>query len=134
MTIISEKQAWTAGSIPTTAQVGADLLINSIHRLQGYDRDLEGLGLAALAEAGSGALQFFVGDVLVATLYAQGTTAPQGYELVPVDAVVPAGSELRAIVREAFSASSTGVILVIEIYDAEDDMDDMDDMLVAAMG
>lgn len=100
------------------AQAGAqtDLLRNSIHRLKSNDRNVMNIALSGGTAAGDTGGSLFVGDQNVADLTNLNTTPPTGYELIPLDAYLPGGTELRFIITDA-PPSNTTVYLVLEIDD-----------------
>ena len=108
-----------AAAAEATAQT--DLLRNSIHRLSNNDRVVVYAGLGGGSAAGDTEVELYVGDISVATLLNLATTPITGYQALPVDAYLPAGVELRAIVRTAVPSGQTGY-LFLELDDvyAED--------------
>lgn len=116
MTLIQERSA-------ANAAVQTDLLVNSVHRLSGQNRMITGGALCsptAAANPGTGIVNIFVADVLVATLVNNKDGAPLAYEMFPIGAYVPAGSELRAIVTEAAGGSNV-LLLALEIDEVGSD-------------
>lgn len=141
---------------PTT---NTDLLRNSVHRLSPEDRLITGAYIQVLAQNtanGIGAsananVALFVSDVLVADIWAHAHAAVQpnlapaatgaldnqalvsqpaeGYNLYPVEAYVPAGSEIRAIVNSTSltAADSLSIIVTIQL-DQEDAGEDFAEM------
>lgn len=119
-----------------------DLLASSIHRLSGYDREIVGAWLQQYGTAAIttiGAVDLYVSDVNVASLIgvntgttgAAGTGDPAGgLNLIPVDAEVPAGAEIRAIVTTA-PAGATNLVISIQI---DEDLEEDDGGMMAAMG
>ena len=106
--------------VQTTAAAQAplqtDLLRNSVHRLQGYDRVITGAILGGSTAVGDTQVALFVSDVQVAELVnLQGAGQPlTGYAMFPVDAFVPAGSELRALVTKAPTGNPITIYIEID--------------------
>lgn len=121
-------------STTEAAQAQLDLLRNSIHRLAGSDRIINGAAIAGGSAAGAILVEIYVGDVNVATLANQSTTlqVPRGYELYPLEAVVPGGAELRAIIAKPDAGTAVGLVLVIELDDLDDEAEDLDAMIEQA--
>lgn len=70
--------------------------------------------------------QLYVADVLIGEVVATNDTgALSGYALYPVDAEVPAGAELRAILQTSIPALATAILLVEIDELLEDDMEDV---------
>ncbi len=115
------------------AVIQYDLLVNSIHRLSSMDREITGAGLTGSAAKGDTQVDLYVSEVNIASLKNSDTGAGglTGLQLYPIDADVPAGAELRAVVVEA--PASNPITLIIEIDDVFDDDDEADEVL-AAMG
>ena len=78
-----------------------DLLRNSVFRLSDIDREVTGAFVQAINSTNNntGRVSLYVSDVLIANIDGQ-TLPADGLKLFPVDAVIPGGSELRAIVEE----------------------------------
>ena len=107
------------------APLQTDLLRDSVHRLQGYDRMITGAIMGGSSAVGDTKIALFVSDVQVAELLNLSNDQPlSGYTMFPVDAFVPAGAEMRAIVTDAPSANP--VNLYIEV-DESPDMGGSDD-------
>lgn len=114
MTFITESLA------AASATLGTDLLRDSVHRLASEDRIITGAQFTGSAAAGDCAVEIYVSDVLVATLYGLKTGGPaSAYEMVPIDAYVPGGAEVRAIVID--EPGTNPVFLVMEI---DEDLED----------
>lgn len=108
MTLIAQSTAASDAPLQT------DLLVNSVHRLQGYDRVITGAILGGSTAVGDTKVALFVSDVQVAELLNIANDSPlTGYTMFPVDAFVPAGAELRAIVTDA--PATNAINLYIEI-------------------
>ena len=107
MTLIVQSTAAAQAPLQT------DLLRNSVHRLQGYDRVITGAILGGSAATGDTQVALFVSDVQVAELVNLYQQPLSGYAMFPVDAFVPAGAELRAIVTKA--PTTNPIIIYIEI-------------------
>ncbi len=105
------------------APVNYDLLNSSIHRLSGYDREITGGWLYYMGGTNTvaGQVDVYVSDVNVATLIGASTVAG-GLNLIPIDADVPAGSEIRAIVTTA-TTGSTSIVMTLQIDELDDEMD-----------
>ena len=105
-----------------------DLLRNSVFRLSDMDREITGFYFyqdTGAATDTPGEVALYVSDVLVATMEAS-TNAPQGLQLFPVDADVPGGSEMRAIITSPPSGNSAGMVQVTIQVDEimDDELDD----------
>lgn len=136
---------------PTT---NTDLLRNSVHRLSPDDRLITGAYIQVLAQNSGGGVgpsananvALFVSDVLVADIWAHAhagvfpnsfpaatgaldnqflvSMPAEGYNLYPVEAYVPAGSEIRAIVNSTSLSSSDSLSVVVTIQLDEEDTDE----------
>lgn len=112
MTLIS--QSFTATGAPDTT----DLLLNSVHRLAPVDREVTGAGLQASNTQLY--VDLFASDVLIGRFHGQ--TAVTGVQTTfPVDALVPQGAELRAIVGGQ-PGTAIGGIIYIQIDDVVDEI------------
>lgn len=120
-------------TVPAETAAQTDLLRNSVHRLSSLDRMVNGSQFVQTSGTltANTIVQLFVADVLIGEVVATTQAgALSGYALYPVDAEVPAGAELRAILQTAIPASSTAILL-IEIDELMDDDQGaiMDEML-----
>tara|TARA_Y100000310_G_C20580372_1_gene762670 strand:- start:564 stop:890 length:327 start_codon:yes stop_codon:yes gene_type:complete len=84
-----------------TAVVGYDIATPSSLVEAPYPRSIQAIGLAGSAAALDTAVDIFVGQVKIATLYNSATGAPNRDAMFPVGQDVPAGATLRAIVTDA---------------------------------
>lgn len=121
------------------APLQTDLLRNSIHRLASEDREITGAILGGSTAAGDTKIQLFVGDVQVAELVnilltGNGAGTLTGYTLFPIDAIVPGGAELRAIVSDAPTGNPVTLYIEIDELDDADGMDGLDMAMGDAFG
>jgi len=112
MTLIAQTSAASDAPLQT------DLLRNSVHRLQGVPRMITGAALGGSAAAGDTKVAIFVSDMQVAEIVNLSDAAPSGYQMFPVDAFVPSGSEIRAIITDAPSTNPITLYLEVDETDA----------------
>lgn len=114
-------------AVETQPAVGTDLLRNSVFRLSDEDREITGAFLGEAAAEGTATVRasLYVSDIVVADLIYGGQT-PEGYQLFPVDAEVPGGSEIRCIITTGASgAVAVSLVLQVDQMDMEDDLEDL---------
>lgn len=123
----------TQSTAAAQAPLQTDLLRNSIHRQSGADRIITGAAIGGSAAAGDCAVDLYVSDINIATLY-NFSTLPSFYQMYPADAYVPAGSEIRAVVIDA--PQTNPLLLVIQIDDvpAGSEYSELGATIMSAMG
>ena len=115
-------------SAAASAPLQTDLLRDSVHRLQGYDRMITGAILGGSSTAGDTKIALFVSDVQVAELLNLSNDQPlSGYAMFPVDAFVPGGAEMRAIVTDA--PTTNPINLYIEVDESGGAGGGMDELM-----
>ena len=103
-----------------------DLLRNSVFRLADEDREITGAYVETQGSStltNKGRVSLFIGTELAANLDGQ-QNAAQGLQLFPIDAIIPGGAELRAIVDIAPAGGTTTTTVTIQIDELDDEMDD----------
>ena len=84
-----------------TAVLGYDLMANSSFRSSTLPRRIRAIGLAGSAAAGDTRVSVRAGQMEIADIYNSATGFPTRDHLKRVDVVVPANTELHAVVTDA---------------------------------
>lgn len=102
-------------SVPAaSATVGTDLFEGEVFARRPYPRSLLGVAIAGSAAAADTEVEIMVDTVSVAVLKNSATGYPRlSDDLVPLRAAVPAGAQLRAIVRDAPATNPINVVLML---------------------
>lgn len=93
--------------VKATIAVGDDVLANDLNKQAGVTRILRSVGFTGSAAAADAALDIFVQNVKVATVYNTTTAAPPKHDdRIPINVIVPRGAEVSAICTDAAGATS----------------------------
>jgi len=111
--------SYTAGVAAATAIVGYDLFTAEVWARSPMDRILVGAGIAGSAVIGDSEVEIFIDEVRVGQFFNNRLLLPTQDEIQDLeDLFVPAGAQLRAIVRDAPATSILYTTVVLE--DAEE--------------
>lgn len=98
--------SYTAGVAAATAIIGYNLFTNQVWARSPQDRILTGTGLAGSAVIGDTEVELFIDEVRVGQFFNNRLLLPTQDEIQDLeDLFVPAGAELRSIVRDAPATS-----------------------------
>jgi len=106
---------YTVSVAAATAVVGADLFTGEVWSRSPVNRVLTALGMRGSAAAGDTEVEYFIDEIRVSTQFNNNTGFPNIDDLIPVDNLgVPAGSQLRAVVRDAATTNPINVMVAIQ--------------------
>jgi len=106
---------YTVSVAAAVAVVGADLFVGEVWARAPFNRVLTGLGLRGSAAAGDTEVEYFIDEVRVTQQFNNNTGFPNIDDLIPVDALgVPAGAQLRAVVRDAAATNPINAMISVE--------------------
>jgi len=106
---------YTASVPAATAVIGADLFVGEVWARAPFNRILRGLALRGSAAAGDTEVEYFIDEVRVTQQFNNATGFPNIDDLIPVDNLgVPAGAQLRGIVRDAATTNPINSMVSIE--------------------
>jgi len=112
--------SYTAGVAAATAVVGYDLFTGQVWARSPIDRILTGTGVAGSAVIGDTEVELFIDEVRVGQFFNNRLLLPTQDEIQDLeDLFVPAGAQLRSIVRDAPATSILYHTVVLE--DTEDE-------------
>jgi len=112
--------SYTAGVAAATAIVGYNLFTNEVWARSPVDRILTGTGLAGSAVIGDTEVELFIDEVRVGQFFNNRLLLPTQDEIQDLeDLFVPAGAELRSIVRDAPTTSIIYHTVTLEDADEE---------------
>lgn len=111
--------SYTAAVPAATAIVGYDLFSDEVWARSPVDRILTGTGLAGSAVIGDSEVELFIDEVRVGSFFNNRLLLPTQDEIQDLeDLFIPAGAQLRSIVRDAPATSIIYHTVVVE--DAEE--------------
>jgi len=111
--------SYTAAVAAATAVVGYDLFTGEVWARSPVDRILVGSGLTGSAVIGDSEVELFIDEVRVGSFFNNRLLLPTQDEIQDLeDLFIPAGAELRSIVRDAPATSIIYHAVVVE--DAEE--------------
>ena len=111
--------SYVAAVAAATAIVGYDLFTGEVWARSPVDRILTGTGVTGSAVIGDTELELFIDEVRVGSFFNNRLLVPTQDEVVELeDLFIPAGAELRSIVRDAPATSIIYHPVVVE--DAEE--------------
>lgn len=112
--------SYTASVPAATAVIGADLFVGQVWARSPVDRILTGVGLAGSAAIGDTEVEIFIDEVRVGQFFNVALGFPNQDHIQDLeDLFVPAGAQLRSIVRDAAATNPINQTVVLE--DAEDE-------------
>jgi len=110
--------SYTAAVAAATAVVGFDLFTDEVWARSPIDRILVGSGVAGSAVIGDSEVELFIDEVRVGAFFNNRLLLPTQDEIQDLeDLFIPAGAQLRSIVRDAPATSILYHTVVLE--DAE---------------
>jgi len=103
-------------SVPAaTAVLGADLFIGQVWARSPMDRALDGIACRGSAAAGDTEIEVYIDEVRVGQFFNNLLAFPNIDDLLPLESLgIPAGAQLRAIVRDAATTNTINVMVSIE--------------------
>ena len=102
------------------ALVGADVVEGQVWARSPVDRVLTGIGMGGSAAPGDTEVEAFIDEVRVGQFFNTALGFPNQDEIQDLeDLFVPAGAQLRAIVRDAAVTNPLNIAIVIEDADEE---------------
>jgi len=102
----------TAKVTAATAVLNADILSGTTLDIKGYERLLTGIGYTGSTAIGDTAVEFFVDDISIGTVYNSKLLAGNKDDIQDIQPrLVPAGTKLKAVVRDAAVANPVFVML-----------------------
>ena len=111
--------SYTAAVAAATAVVGYDLFTAEVWARSPVDRILTGTGVAGSAVIGDAEVELFIDEVRVGSFFNNRLLLPTQDEIQDLeDLFIPAGAQLRSIVRDAPATSIIYHTVVVE--DAEE--------------
>ena len=111
--------SYVAAVAAATAVVGYDLFTGEVWARSPVDRILTGTGVTGSAVIGDSEVELFIDEVRVGSFFNNRLLVPTQDEVVDLeDLYIPAGAQLRSIVRDAPATSLIYHTVVVE--DAED--------------
>jgi len=111
--------SYTAGVAAATAIVGYNLFTDEVWARSPIDRILTGSGVSGSAVIGDTEIELFIDEVRVGSFFNNRLLLPTQDEIQDLeDLFIPAGAELRSIVRDAPATSIIYHTVVLE--DAEE--------------
>jgi len=111
--------SYVAAVAAATAIVGFDIFTGEVWARSPVDRILTGTGVTGSAVIGDTELEMFIDEVRVGSFFNNRLLVPTQDEVVDLeDLFIPAGAQLRSIVRDAPATSIIYHTVVVE--DAED--------------
>lgn len=103
-------------SVPAaTAVVDADLFTGEVWSRAPQNRVVTGMGLRGSAAAGDSEIELFIDEVRVGNFFNNDLGFPDNDDLLPLENLaVPAGAQLRAIVRDAPATNPLNGMIALE--------------------
>ena len=107
--------SYTASVAAATAVLDYDLFSNEVWSRSPTNRTLNGIGTRGSAAAGDTMFEVFIDEVRVGNFYNISTGFPNNDDIAALDQlIVPAGAQLRAIVRDAATTNPINVTVELE--------------------
>lgn len=99
----------------STAVLDADLFTGEVWSRSPRNRVISGYGMRGSAAAGDTEVELFVDEVRIGNFFNNNTGFPNNDDLLPLERLgVPAGAQLRAIVRDAASTNPINAMISIQ--------------------
>jgi hypothetical protein len=106
---------FTTSVAAATAVLGADLFSGEVWARSPMNRALDGVALKGSAAAGDTQVEIYIDEVRVGDFFNNSTGFPNMDDLVPLERLgIPAGAQLRAIVRDAAASNPINIMVAIE--------------------
>mgnify|MGYP003136894555 CR=1 FL=1 len=107
--------SFTASIPAATAVLGADLFADQVWARSPGNRTLNGIGCKGSAAAGDSEFEVYIDEVRVGQFFNLGTGFPNNDDITALESLgVPAGAQLRAIVRDAAATNPLNVTVELE--------------------
>ena len=111
---------YTASVTAAVAIVGADVFSGQVWARSPVDRILTGVGMTGSAVVGDTEVEAFIDEVRVGQFFNTALLLPNQDEIQDLEELfVPAGAQLRALVRDAAATNPIYISIVVE--DAEEE-------------
>jgi len=105
---------FTASVAAATAVVGFDLFAGEVWARTPNNRILQGTALCGSAVVGDSEVEFYIDEVRVSQMFNIALLFPDNDQLLPLENLfIPAGSQLRAIVRDAPATSVLNAMVAV---------------------
>jgi len=99
----------------STAVLDADLFSDEVWARSPMNRALDGIACKGSAAAGDTEIEVYIDEVRVGSFFNNNTGFPNVDDLLPLERLgIPAGAQLRAIVRDAAATNPINVMVAIE--------------------
>jgi len=106
---------YLASVAASVAVVGADLFDGQVWARSPMNRALDGVACKGSAAAGDTQIEVYIDEVRVGDFFNNNTGFPNVDDLLPLERLgIPAGAQLRAIVRDAASSNPINVMVALE--------------------
>ena len=110
--------SYTASVTAAVAVLGADVFSGQVWARSPVDRILTGIGMAGSAAIGDSEVEAYIDEVRVGQFFNTALAFPNQDEIQDLeDLFVPAGAQLRAIVRDAATTNPLNITVVLEDAD-----------------
>jgi len=107
--------SYMASVAAAVALVGADLFTGEVWSRAPQDRALTGIGTRGSAAGLDTEFEVFIDEVRVGNFFNVSTGVPNNDDLAPLESLgVPAGAQLRAVVRDAAATNPINVLVALE--------------------
>lgn len=93
--------SYTVSIAAASAPLDTDLFNGERWKEVGYTRLLEAIGFKGSAAAGDTEIDLMVDETRLATVFNNNTGFPNNDDMVDLNILIPANSELQAIIRDA---------------------------------
>jgi len=105
---------WTASVAAASAGIGIDILSGEVWARSPRNRVLNGVSLTGSAAAGDTEVDLYIDTVLISNFFNNALGFGNIDDLLPQNAVVPAGAQLRMLVTDAPTTNPINAILGLE--------------------
>ncbi len=107
--------SYTVSVAAAVAVVGADLFTGEVWARSPQNRALTGVGVRGSLAAGDTELEIFIDEVRAGDYFNNNTGFPNNDDVIPLESLgIPAGAQLRAIVRDAAATNPINVMITVE--------------------
>jgi hypothetical protein len=105
---------YAASVAAATAVIGYDLLVGQVWARSPKNRVLQGAGLKGSAAALDTEVEIFIDEIRIGDLFNTGTGYPNNDDILPFENnVIPAGAQLRVIVKDAPVTNPISIVLKV---------------------
>ncbi len=106
---------YTASVPAATAVVGYDVFTGQVWQRSPMNRALDGVACKGSAAAGDTEIEIYIDEVRVGSFFNNATGFANVDDLLPLERLgIPAGAQLRGIVRDAPATNPLNVMVAIE--------------------